>query len=269
MAEAKIGVIHYNWPGFTFEGFLEFAAKTGYRYVELQASNIWNDQNPDAEASAKQTAKLLARHGLKVSALAANNDFILPDADAMKVQVERMKRVCGMAKIMGTNVLRTEGGWAKDSVPQPKWFDSMADCLKRCCEWADDLDVYFALDNHGTVTNDGDLQLRLFKAVGSKRVGSNLDTMNYRWFGHDIPTINRFYEILAPYVFHTHMKDGTGSREHYKGAALGEGEIDLKHAVNCLKKAGYTGAWTAEYEGPEAAGGVGYAKCFAWLKANV
>ena len=180
-----------------------------------------------------------------------------------------MRRVAGLAKMLGTNVLRTEGGGPKDSVPEEQQFDSMVECLKRCAEWLDDVDVHLAIDNHGVVTNDGDLQLRLFETVGSPRVGANLDTMNYRWFGHDIATINRFYEILAPHTFHTHMKDGTGARENYNGAALGEGEIDLHHAINCLKNAGYDGVWTAEYEGPEAEGGTGYAKCCQWLKANL
>ena len=36
-----------------------------------------------------------------------------------------------------------------------------------------------------------------------------------------------------------------------------------------IKEAGYDGVWTAEYEGPEAVGGVGYAKCYQWLKEHV
>jgi sugar phosphate isomerase/epimerase len=65
------------------------------------------------------------------------------------------------------------------------------------------------------------------------------------------------------------MKDGTGSRQDYKGAALGDGEINLSYAVSLLKKAGYDGAWTAEYEGPEAEGGTGYEKCYGWLAENI
>jgi sugar phosphate isomerase/epimerase len=144
----------------------------------------------------------------------------------------------------------------------------MAGCLKRCLEFAEEMDIYFAVDNHGLCTNDGDRQLALIQAVGSKRVGVNLDTMNYRWFGHDIPTINRFYEILAPYTFHTHLKDGTGSRANYVGAALGEGEIDLHHAIKCLKQAGYQGVWCAECEAPEPSE-VAYRRCLNWMKANI
>jgi sugar phosphate isomerase/epimerase len=64
------------------------------------------------------------------------------------------------------------------------------------------------------------------------------------------------------------MKDGRGSRENYVGAALGEGEIDLRHAVKCLKDAGYDGVWCAEYEGTEPTD-IGYRKCADWLRANV
>ena len=65
------------------------------------------------------------------------------------------------------------------------------------------------------------------------------------------------------------MKDGTGSRQDYKGAVLGEGEIHLDHAVKCLQDAGYDGAWTAEYEGPETEGGVGYEKCYRWMTMHL
>ena len=80
------------------------------------------------------------------------------------------------------------------------------------------------------------------------------------------------YEILAPHTFHTHMKDGTCDQPrggNYKGAALGEGEIHLHKVLECLRQVGYDGAWTAEYEGPEAEGGVGYEKCHSWLAENV
>ena len=78
-----------------------------------------------------------------------------------------------------------------------------------------------------------------------------------------------FYQQFAPYVFHTHMKDGTGSRENYQGAALGDGEIHLDYVVELLKDAGYDGVWCAEYEGPEVAGGVGYRKCLEWMQQHI
>jgi len=264
----KVGVIHYNFPQFTFEQFLDYCPEAGFGYVELPIGDIWRDGVEDPEKEAENVLKMLQARGLQVSALSAGNDFVVLDPEQVTAQVERMKRIIRVANVLQCRVIRTEGGQPKDSVPENKWVEAMAGCLKRLVEYAEQRDVVLAVDNHGYCTNDGDRQLALIKAVGSPRVGVNLDTMNYRWFGHDIPTINRFYEILAPFTFHTHLKDGFGSRENYRGAALGEGEIDLEHAIRCLKAAGYDGVWCAEYEGPPPTE-VGYRKCAEWIRQHV
>jgi sugar phosphate isomerase/epimerase len=267
---AKIGVIHYNFPGFSYPDFLRFAADAGYEYVELQLPDVWPEGVDDPEANAKKVRAEVESHGLKVSALAAHNDFVQLDPETVTAQVDRMNRICGLARILNDEAaIRTEGGAPKDSVPPEKYLEAMYGCFSRCTEFVDKHGIGLAIDNHGVVTNDGDLLYSLLKKVNHPLIGTNLDTMNYRWFGHDIATCNRFYEMMAPHALHVHMKDGFDSRENYKGAALGEGEIDLQHALDCLNKAGYKGVYCAEYEGPEAAEGVGYRKCAGWLRENV
>jgi len=265
---AKIGVIHYNFPGFSFDDFLKYANKTGYEYLELSVGDVWGSGVDNPEKQAGKVKKEVESYNLKVSALSAGNDFVLLDEEAIDAQVKRMERICGLAQILGTNVIRTEGGSPKDSVPEERWAEAIAGCLKRCLDFVERDEIYLAVDNHGVVTNNADLQVEIFEMVGSDYVGSNLDTMNYRWFGHDLETIDRYYEIIAPYVFHTHMKDGTGSRSNYRGEALGEGEIHLMKAVKCLRDAGYDGVFCSEYEGREGSE-IGYRKCYEWLKANL
>ncbi|HOX38977.1 MAG TPA: sugar phosphate isomerase/epimerase [Candidatus Brocadiia bacterium] len=269
MSGAKIGVIHYNFPGFDMTQFLDYCVRTGFQYIEVSGGDVWNDKTSKPEAEAEALLKELKKRKLKASALSAGNDFVVTDLKEIKTQVKRMDRIAKLANILETKCIRTEGGRPKEHVKQDQLVMTMAECLKRCVDIGEKRDVYFAVDNHGLVTNDGDLQVALFATVGSRRVGANLDTMNYRWAGHDLKTIDHYYDIVAPYTLHTHMKDGTGSLREYKGAALGDGEIHLKYAIKRLKEAGYKGVWCAEYEGPEAAEGVGYAKCCKWLKKNV
>jgi sugar phosphate isomerase/epimerase len=264
----KLGVIHYNFPQFDFDQFLDYCPGAGFGYVELQIGDVWGPGVEDPESNAEAVLRKVEARGLKVSALAAGNDFVVLDEADVRSQVERMKRCCKLARILGTNIVRTEGGSPKPGVPEERWAEAIAGCFRRLADFAEAEDIYFAMDNHGYCTNDGDRQLAIIRAVGSRRVGVNLDTMNYRWFGHAVPTINRFYEILAEHTFHVHMKDGTGAREAYVGAALGEGEIDLKHAAKCLKDAHYDGVWCVEYEGREPTD-VGYQKCGEWVRANV
>lgn len=261
----KIGVIHYNFPGMALEQFLDYAKDTGFGYVELQSGDVWGQGVSNPEAEAERVKGLLDKRGLKASALSAGNDFILLDEAKIKAQVERMKRICSLAKILGTNVIRTEGGSPKPEVPEDKWLEAMTNCLKRCVPFAEEMNVLLAVDNHGWVTNDGDRELALFKAVGSKNVGANMDTMNYRWFGHDVATVHRFIKDIAPHAFHTHIKDGRGSRSEYVGAVLGEGEIDVPRAIKTLQNSGYQGVYTIEYEGREPSA-VGYTRCYEFLK---
>lgn len=263
-----LGIIHYNAPGKTLEEFLKYAADTGFDSVELQYHNLGIQEAANPKARAEEVRKTVEAAGLAVSALAAGNDFVVLDEDEIKAQADRMKHICEMAKIIGTDVIRTEGGQPKESVPESRWAEAIAGCLVRCREFIEPMGIKLAVDNHGWVTNNGYLEFEIFDRVGSPNVGANMDTMNYRWRGNDLKVIDRFYELIAPYTFHTHMKDGTGSLEKYVGAALGEGEINLKYAVECLKKAGYAGAYTAEYEGREDSG-IGYKKCLEWMRGNV
>ncbi len=268
---SKFGIIHYNLPKeWSLEDFLDYCRETGFEYVELQIRDIWDesDRSSDPKKGAERVRKLVDDRGLKVSALAAGNDFVLLEGGEMHAQVRRMQRICEAAPLLGTDVIRTEGGQAKETVPEHMYVKTISECLKRCIEFIEPAGVKLAVDNHGMVTNNADLQVQIFEAVGSQNVGANLDTMNYRWAGNELAEIDRFYEIIAPYVFHVHLKDGTGSREKYLGALLGEGEVNLPHALQCLNDAGYDGVYCAEYEGslptPD-----GYRKYLEWMRAYV
>ena len=270
MSNPKIGVTHYNWPGYDLEGFAARASEIGYRYCELQIGDIWDGESQNGEEEAENTRHLLDKYDLRVAAVAAGNDFLQAASGGLDAQIERYYYVCQIVPHTGTDIVRTDGGWNRNGdVPREQWDAMLLEAFKRCAEFSEKLDVRIALDNHGLSTNDGEWQLSLIERVGSQRLGVNLDTMNYRWYGHDLERIDYFFEILAPHVFHIHLKDGRGARRNYAGAVLGEGEIHLSHAVKCLQKVGYEGVWTAEYEGPESARGTGYEKCFQWMKAHL
>jgi len=266
---AKLGIIHYNLKMLEFEPFLDYMVETGFQYCELPVADLWDEESDaDPKPRAEAVRRMLDDRGLTCSAVSSRNDFVVLDEAEIASQVARMEKVAELALVVGANVLRTEGGSPKDAVPPEKHAEAIATCMERCLEFAERMDIKLAMDNHGFVTNDGDLELEIFERVGNKRVGANIDTMNYRWAGHELETIDRWYEQLAPWCLHTHMKDGTGCRPDYVGAALGEGEIHLDKVVASLRAVGYDGVWCAEYEGQEDTR-IGYAKCLEWMKKNL
>lgn len=263
----KYGIIHYNAPGDTLPEFLRYAAETGFDSVELSCGDVWDEEMEEPQTAAEEVKSMVDSLGLNVSALSANNDFVVLDTEAVAYQVRRMEHICKLSQLLDCDVIRTEGGSPKDEVPPSRWAEAIAGCLKRCLEFAEPMGIRFALDNHGFVTNEWPVQLEVFERVDSPLVGANLDTMNYRWFGHSLEKLREIYSQIAPYVLHTHLKDGFDSRENYRGQALGEGKIDLAWALQCLREADYAGVFCAEYEGPEDTA-IGYRKCLEWMHVN-
>ncbi|MFO7946633.1 MAG: sugar phosphate isomerase/epimerase family protein [Armatimonadota bacterium] len=261
------GVIHYNTPADDFEEFIKWASETGFECCEVMLRDVWPDESEYQEDGAHKAKEILDEHGMFASALQAGNDFVQLDDEAVQEQAERMEKVARLAKILGTDVLRTEGGRPKDEVPMHRWSEAMAKCLKACVPFCEDMGVKLAVDNHGVVSNNPVVILEALHAVDHELIGSNLDTMNLRWWGNPVSELPTIYRALAPFVHHVHMKDGFNARPDYQGQDLGNGEIPLKECVDILVEAGYNGPWIAEWEG-QGDKGEGYANCLKWLKAN-
>ena len=260
----KIGVIKYNVSDFSVEELFQWCNENGAGYVELMRNDVWEDVSRK-EFRSKEVSALLQKYGIKVSQISCGNDFVQKTEEDFNRQVEIVATMCRIIKDMGFNQLRIDGGWPKESVEEKDYRKLVTDGIKRVAEIAEKECVYLALDNHGRVTNDYLLQLDVFKEVGSKYLGANLDTMNYRWFGYPVEELTKIYRKIAPYALHTHMKDGISEEKYkYDKRVLGEGEIPLVETIKILTEAGYTGPWCVEYEGKD--GIEGYKKSVEWLK---
>ncbi|HOL21576.1 MAG TPA: sugar phosphate isomerase/epimerase family protein [bacterium] len=264
--DKKIGVINYNISGFSLEELFKWCSENSVGYVELMRKDVWEDITK-SENRIKDISNLLTKYGIKISQISSDSDFIQKTEDEFKKQVWMVGEMCKMIKDLGFNQLRIDGGWPKEGVDEKNYRNLVIKGASAVTEIAEKEGVYLALDNHGVVTNNYILLLDVLGTVNSKHLGTNLDTMNYRWYGYRVDKLTEIYKKVAPYALHTHLKDGTGTRETYKGAVLGEGEIPLLDAIKILKDSGYNGVWCVEYEGKE--GADGYKKCVEWLKRNL
>ena len=52
----------------------------------------------------------------------------------------------------------------------------------------------------------------------------------------------------ADRINHMHMKDGSGRFPDFAFPPLGRGDIDFQGLVSALRRSGYTGAYSVEYE---------------------
>ena len=132
MADLKIGVIHYNWPGYDLEGFAARASQIGYTSCELQIADIWDGASRDGEKTAEAARLLLEGHGMQASAVAAGNDFLQADPAELDAQIERYRYVCSIIPHAGTRIVRSDGGWnRKGDVPEDQWDSMLVEAFKR------------------------------------------------------------------------------------------------------------------------------------------
>ena len=101
---------------------------------------------------------------------------------------------------------------------------------------------------------------QLFNAVAHDNYGLLVDVGNFVCADEDnCAAVSR----VAPYAFHVHAKDmyksttplpGYGMTRgcnYFKGAIVGEGDVNVEKCLQILKRVGYDGYCSIEFEGSE------------------
>lgn len=199
--------------------------------------------------------------GLTISALCGDlgRDFGCREQNAELI--ERSKRILDLAQDLGTNVVTTHIGL----IPLDETCERYRIMQEACGElarYADSMDAHFAIETGPDIS----LTLRQFlDSLHSTGVAVNFDPANIAMVtGEDLVTAVR---TLAPYIVHTHAKDGV--MLHYRGPAfvyggehpsgggdeiafrevpLGEGSVRWPEYLGALESIGYHGFLTIERE---------------------
>lgn len=224
-------------PGETFEERCELAKKLRERADEL---------------------------GIPIVSYTVNADLYKGSDEADKAEVERIKGQLDIAKILGVPVLRHDVCWSVPKTGAVRSFDQMLPTIvknaREITEYAASLGIRTCSENHGYVAQDSDRMERLFNTVGHENYGLLVDIGNFSCVDEDnVTAVSR----VAPYAIHAHAKDFHLSKDkkegygqtrgcnYFKGAILGEGDVDVKRCVEVLKRAGYDGYLSIEFEGSE------------------
>ena len=150
----------------------------------------------------------------------------------------------------------------------PKGFDDALPRLAEGCravtEYATTKGIRTMVENHGFFCQDSIRVEKLMNAVGHANFGALVDIGNFYCADEDAgEAVGR----LAPHTFHAHAKDfhlKSGSEFHpgegwflsrggnfLRGSIIGHGDVPLLQALRALKRSGYDGVLSIEFEGME------------------
>ncbi len=242
---------HFRGPKEPLAEYMERAYRHGFDGVEVLEEHV-ESLDPGYLASARREA---FDRGLDIYAVSIHNNFVKPSREERDAEVERVARWIEAAYRLGAKALRVNSGrWGTvksfDELmerrglepPLPGYtlddaFEWAVESLRRLAPVAEEHGVVLGLENHWGLTRDAGGVLRILRGVGSRWVGAIMDVGNF------LEDMYRQLEAIAPYTVLVHAKTYYGGGEWYSL------DIDYDRVFDILRRHGYRGWVTLEYEG--------------------
>ena len=226
----------------------------------------------DAMKTAKEIKEHCAKIGLDVIAYTIGANFLAEDKEA---EVKRLFHEIDVAEALGAPVLRHDVCYALPAEHLYSWREAVKDMapnIRRVTEYAKSKGIKTCTENHGFIFQAPERVEALIREVNSDNYGWLIDMGNFLCVDRDPVTA---VETAARYAFHVHAKDfifksgevgnpggfmQTAGGNFIRGTIIGHGVVPVKNAINILKKVGYEGYVSVEFEGLE--------ECLAAIKAG-
>jgi len=236
-------------PDWSVEETVEAGVRLGYDGLELRL--LGGDViDPVANAEKIGRAARVARDaGLPICAFDSSCRFNLADPEQRACQVEELLAWIKLAGRFGVAVVRVFGGAleAGDSASDGEASTRVVESLRRAAPDAEREGVTIALETHDAFSSARRVAAVL-AGVPSPGVGALWDSHHPYRMGESTEEV---MELLGPRIVHAHAKDAR--RAAPKGSdwqlvLLGKGEVPVRQQLDALRRAGYHGYVSIEWE---------------------
>lgn len=198
---------------------------------------------------------------LPIVAYTVGADLLNGDVDK---QVEDLCHQVDIAAALGAPLMRHDVCYSLKKEPLYNWQKAVTDMaprIRKVTEYAAEKGIKTCSENHGFIFQAPERVEALILAVDNENYGWLCDIGNFLCADAE-PT--KSVAIAAPYTIHVHAKDflfkkgekpegffETTGCNGLRGTVLGHGIVPVKQCLNVLKKAGYDGWVSLEFEGME------------------
>lgn len=239
------------------------AKELGFDGIEF--TNIIAPDGMDQKSAAERIRDAADKSGIEINAYTISANLYQDTDEKSDAEVERLKGQLDIAKILGAKVMRHDVCYKLGTEGTSRSFDLMLPTIagnaRRVTEYAETLGIKTCTENHGYIAQDSYRVEKLFNAVAHDNYGLLVDVGNFLCVDEDpITAVSR----VAPYAFHAHVKDFKFSKTPFEkgglmtrganyliGCTVGDGIVPVKQCLSILKRAGYDGYVSLEYEGIE------------------
>lgn len=224
-------------PRMKLEEFIEKCAEWGCDGTELTEYYFQKPITPEYLTRIKRTA---IKAGLPITCTPIGNTFTLPPGEARDRQLASMRNWIDASAELGSPAIRIFAGGTPKGVDEAEARKWAIECINISLEHAAKRGVFLALENHGGIVATADGMLSIIKEIKHEWFGVNLDSGNFH-----TPDPYADLEKIAPYAVVCQLKCEMTPQGGKKQ------DMDYPRVIDILRKAGYRGFITLEYEAAE------------------
>lgn len=236
-------------PDWTFQQIVDFAAQYQYNGIEVRGIQRQLDLTKCKEFSSAEnrveTLKMMKDRNLQFVDLGSSATLHFSAGAERQKNLEEGKRFIDLAQQLDCPYIRVfPNNFPKDKEKNVT-IDLITKGLLELGDHAKDSGVSVLIESHGDLVKINDLEI-VMQAATHPNVGMIWDIANMWTITRESPV--KAYERLKKYIRHTHIKDAKIVEEKIAYTMLGRGEIPVFDAINALKKGGYKGYYSFEWE---------------------
>lgn len=240
----------------TLDDWFAMARDLGLDGTEIQ-HNCLDSYEPAALADLRRR---LDRYGLAVSQFIGAPDFSHPDPDVRAAEVETTCRHVDVAVALEAPCIRVTAGQAHPEVSREDGIAYVVDALRETLDYADKRGVWLAYENHykdyfwdqPDFSQPHEVFLEIVGRLVDTPLKINFDCSNSIMLGKDPAEL---LPEVVDRVVHVHCNDRATYHE-YTHTVVGTGLADVPKLLGMLKRAGYDGWLSIEYNGNEGVSGL-------------
>lgn len=269
------GGIWYKGEALSFDQLCQKAKEYGYDGVELDNKRPMGNPLDLDEKKRDGMKNSLARYGLEIPAIAANNDFSSPVPEHRECQLLMVRETARLAREMGAKVVRLFAAWpgvpihdgvgTYDFVRGDSFYSFMRqypyvtmvdrwnhtlDCLKEAAKYGEEFGVTMVLQNHAPLIKTWKDVLTFVKQVNSPWLKVCLDLPIFE--KQDKDYIANAVRTIGNLQTHSHFggeyyRDEKGIVKPKLLYYYADGIMpDYSHYIQLMNEIGYSGYFTFE-----------------------
>ena len=236
-------------PDWTFQQITSFAAKHGYKGIEVRGIQRQMDLPKCNEFSNEQNIKatlaLMKEKGLQFVNLGSSATLHFPEGAEREKNLAEGKSFIDLAQKINCPYVRVFPNKFPKEQDRNTTIGLIVKGLLELGDYAKEKTVSVLMETHGEVVKIADLE-EIMRLAEHPNVGLVWDPCNM-WTVTKEPPVEAWNK-LKKYIHHTHIKDAKLINDKIDYKFLGQGDVPIFEAIKALSKGGYKGYYSFEWE---------------------